>query len=61
LRLDHIQPIGAHHNAYKLTDYRLSDAGIEVLDELLDWLIEGGVKEDSLAAMYRLEIEQTFG
>jgi hypothetical protein len=61
LRLDHIQPIGAHHNAYKLTDFRLSDVAIEVLDELVGWLLEGGVKQDSLVAMYRLEIEQLFG
>jgi hypothetical protein len=60
LRLDHLQPIGAHYNAYKLSGYRLSDTAIEVIDELLGWLMWGGVEPDSLVALYRQEIEGLF-
>lgn len=61
LRLDHLQPIGAHHDSYQLTGYKLSSDALEVIDELLQWLIWSEVQEDSLIAMYRAEIEATFG
>ncbi len=61
LRLDHLQPIGNHHNAYQLSEYRLSDDALEVVDELLRLLIWGQIPEDSLIAMYREEIRSTFG
>lgn len=60
MRLDHIQPIGAHYKAYKLAGYQLTPGALEVIDELLYWLIWGGVRKDSLIAMYRDEIEATF-
>lgn len=58
LRLDHIQPVGTHHNSYKLSGFKLSDHALEVVDELIHWLVWGGVYEDSLIAMYRAEIEK---
>ena len=61
LRLDHLQPIGTHGNSHKLSGYKLSESAIEVLDDLLQWLIWGGVPEDSLVALYRSEIESIFG
>lgn len=60
LRLDQIQPIGAHHDAYLLTDYQLSSVGVEFMDGMLSWLIWGLVRDDSLVALYRAEIEKTF-
>lgn len=60
LRLDHLQPIGTHHNSYKLSEFKLSNQALEILDELFQWLIWGGVEEDSLIALYRNEIETTF-
>ena len=61
LRFDHLQPIGTHHDSYQLTEYKLSSGALEVVDELLQWLVWGGVHEDSLIAMYREEIESIFG
>ena len=61
VRLDHIQPIGTHHNSYKLSEHRLSDDALLIIDELLQWLIKGKVHEDSLIASYRKDIESTFG
>ena len=58
LRLGHLQPIGAHYTAYKLSGFGLCDTAIEVIDELLSWLVWGGVTPDSLVAMYRQEIEE---
>ena len=60
LRLDHLQPIGTHHNSYQLSEYKLSVSAIEVLDELLRLLIWGEIPEDSLTAMYREQIRSTF-
>ena len=60
LRLDHIQPIGAHHDSHKLLDYKLSDSALEIIDELIGWMIWGGVREDSLIKMYRDEMEALF-
>jgi hypothetical protein len=60
LRLDHLQPIGAHPSSYLLSDFRLSEGAVEIMDELLGWITSGGVEEDSLVAMYRNEIDATF-
>jgi hypothetical protein len=57
LRLDHLQAVGAHHDSYALSDYRLTVDALEVVDELLNWVLLGGVEEDSLVALYRAEIE----
>lgn len=57
LRLDHLQPVGTHYAAYKLSGFKLSEAAMEVIDEILSWLVWGGVPADSLVAMYRQEIE----
>ena len=61
LRLNHLQPIGNHHNAHQLSEYKLSDDALEVVDELFRLLIWGEISEDSLIAMYREEIRSTFG
>ncbi len=60
LRLDHIQPMGTHHQACRISDFKLSDDALCIIDELLGWLIWGGVKDDSLIALYRQQIEETF-
>lgn len=48
LRFDHIQPIGSHHQTYDVTDYRLSEDALSILDEWLAWYIfetldDGGI------------------
>jgi hypothetical protein len=60
LRLDHLQPFGAHHDAYKLSDYMLSPDAMDLLDDLLRWLIWGGVTETSMILDYRKLIDTTF-
>lgn len=48
LRLDHIQPIGKHHDSYKLTDYILKEDVVALLNEWIDWLTTGEVDKDSV-------------
>lgn len=50
MRLDHIQPVGNHHDTYGLTDYRLSDDALILLDEWVNWYIFECLDENSLLA-----------
>lgn len=60
LRLDHLQPFGMHHDAYKITDYMLSQDAMDLLDDLLKWMIWGGIAQDSMLLDYRQLIEGSF-
>lgn len=60
LRLDHLQPVGAHHQSYKLSGFKLCEVGVEVIDQMLTWLLSGGVEPDCWVAQYREEIEKNF-
>jgi len=61
LRLDHIQPVGTLSSSYELAQYKLSENAMELMDDLLQWLIWGGVPADSLILDYRKGIESIFG
>lgn len=56
LRLDHVQPIGRHHDSYSATKYCLSDDAIDVVDEWLGWLNTGQLCEDAVLADIRTEL-----
>ena len=60
LRLDHIQPLGTHVNSYSLTKFKLNAEAMNLVDDLISWIIWGGVREDSLVLLYRQIIEETF-
>ena len=60
LRLDQLQPIGAHYKSHRVTEFRLSDDALSVVDELIQWLVWGGVPEGGHIAAYREIIEDTF-
>lgn len=60
LRLDHIQPIGTHHNSYELSDYKLSVDALDIIDELIHFVIWGGVPGNGMIVMYRELIESMF-
>lgn len=61
LRMDQLQPIGAHYNSHRVTGFRLSDDAVEVMDELLQWVLSGGVPEGGHIASYRELIEEVMG
>lgn len=58
LRLDQIQPIGTHHQAYKPLGYKLSEGALVVLDELISYQFSGGVPAAGIFAAYRELIEE---
>jgi hypothetical protein len=58
LRLDHIQPVGRHHDTIEFTNYRLSEEGLVILDEWLKWLISGEFTEEDLLFFFKQEIEK---
>lgn len=60
MRLDHMQPIGTHYNSYEISEYKLSENAMELVDDWLKWLIWGGVPDDSLIIDYRKAIEAQF-
>ena len=58
LRLDHLQPIGAHYKSFDMTEYCLSQDALAVMDELLQWHIyRKGPEDEGFVAMFKHEIE----
>ena len=41
LRLDHLQPVGRHHDTVEVTRFNLCRDGLVILDEWLRWLVTG--------------------
>lgn len=58
LRLDQLQPIGAHHQALDRTGFKLSDDASLIVDEWLDWLITGTFPEDSFILEFQKSIQE---
>ena len=56
LRLDHIMPLGKHHNSYQLGSVRLSEEALALLDDWLVWLVTGKLSMNTLLAMAREEL-----
>jgi len=56
LRLDQIQPIGRHGQAYDYTHFRLSEDALLMLDEWLDWIVKEVLEEDGLLWDLRREL-----
>jgi len=59
MRIDHIQPIGQHHDSIEMTNYRLNKEAIAILDEWLDWLITGEFDEGSMLLYFKENIESS--
>jgi hypothetical protein len=53
LRLDHVQPLGSHYNAYELTEHCLSAPALSVLDDWLVWMATGKIPADGTLATIR--------
>jgi len=62
LRLDHMQPVGLHYQAYEHTGFCLSAEAVElILDDWLQWLFYGGLPENSFILDYQKEIIAAYG
>lgn len=57
IRLDHIQPIGRHHDSIEPTEYCLTDEALAIFDEWLVWLLRGDFDEDSLLFEFKHDRE----
>jgi len=58
LRMDHIQPIGRHHDSIELTDYRLSEDAIDIIDEWLTWIFTGQLFANGLLSDIRIGLSE---
>jgi hypothetical protein len=56
LRLDHIQPVGKHHESILISEYCLSEDGLSILDESLGWLMTSELTKDGLLDQVRAEL-----
>ncbi|MBL8934243.1 MAG: hypothetical protein JNM69_06810 [Archangium sp.] len=52
-RLDQLQPMGLHYKSYELTPWKLSASALELLQQQLDWLRSGKLKEESELGLVR--------
>ncbi|MGO9663699.1 MAG: hypothetical protein ACLP66_10355 [Polyangia bacterium] len=53
LRLDQIQAIGSDPKSLEVMPYRLADVPMQILDEWLCWLVQGGLSPDGLLSGLR--------
>jgi hypothetical protein len=60
LRLDQIQPIGRHHDSFKLSGYQLCDEALGLLDSILQWQIWGGLSANCDVLAYKNLMSETF-
>jgi hypothetical protein len=56
LRLDHIQPIGRHHESIEWTEHCLSDDAMEIIDEWITWILNNKLPKNGLI----IEARKTF-
>ena len=56
LRLDHLQPIGRHPNAYEHTSHCLGAPAVRILDDWLTWLLTGTLPPDGDLGFVRGEL-----
>lgn len=58
LRLDHVQPVGRHHDAYERTPHRLTDDAMTLIDEWLLWLQTGKLDENGFLFLIRSKLTE---
>ncbi len=55
LYLNHIQPIGKHHDSIEITKFRLSEDAMAILDEWITWITTGLLPKNGLIFPVRQE------
>lgn len=58
VRLDHLLPVSQHQEAYRLTEYRLSEEALGYVDDWLSWCLTGQLAEKSALAYLREELRR---
>lgn len=56
LKLDHIQPLGMDKSSCEVSEFRLSDDAIDIIDERLDWLFKGKLTPEGVLEFFRSEL-----
>ncbi len=56
LRLDHMQPIGKHHDSISITEYSLTKEALSLFDEWIQWLLSGQLSNNSILSDIRQEL-----
>ena len=59
LRFDHIQPVGVHHQSIEITEYRLGEDALDIVDEWIEWLKSGKLDENAIIYEARGELLRT--
>jgi hypothetical protein len=58
LRLDHIQPLGRHHDSIERTKFHLGQDGMTVIEEWITWLMTGMLPEDGVLYGMRGDLQE---
>lgn len=53
LRFDQVQPLGSDPTVFELTDYKLTEEALGVVDDWFTWHLYGGIPEESFLADVR--------
>lgn len=56
LRLDHLQPLGAHGDNFELTPFQLSADALAVVDEWYSWLLTGRMAAEGILCTIREDL-----
>lgn len=57
-RLDHLLPLGKHHDSVEFTKYCLSNEAIGLIHEWVRWLVEGVMDPNGLLKLIREELNK---
>lgn len=57
-RLDHVLPLGKHHDSVEFTRYCLSDEAVGLIHEWLRWLFEGLMDPNGLLKLIREDLRK---
>lgn len=60
LRLDHIQPVGSHHNSYEISGWKLTEEALDIVDDWFLWSLYGQIPQDSPLLDYQDITQDTF-
>jgi hypothetical protein len=58
MRLDHTQPVGRDHSVVEVTNYKLSDLALEIMEQYLNWFFNDQLPADSVLYGFKVDISK---
>jgi hypothetical protein len=58
MRLDQIQPVGRNHSVVDVTNYCLSNTGLLIIGQFLEWFCNDRLDEKSELGYFKREVSQ---